>query len=100
MEGIRHFGVGQRRMAVVAFTVVLLVLSGLTGLDQLLRPPMSASAQAATALSKSVQATTAQIPAASAAKAKAKAAGPKATPSQLTLKVDSARTSDISGGPK
>jgi hypothetical protein len=86
-------------MFVVAVTSVLLVLSGLVGLDQLFQPPMNATAQAATALSKSVQARNEQIAAASAAKAKAAAAGPKATTNQLTLAVDTARTSTLSGGP-
>ena len=69
MEGIRRFGGGKRRTVVVAFTVLLLVLSGLTGIEQLLNPPMSATAQAATNLSKAVQARNDQIASASAAKA-------------------------------
>jgi hypothetical protein len=99
MEGIRHFGGGKRRTVVVALTILLLVLSGLTGIEKLLNPPMSATAQAATNLSKAVQARNDQIASTSAAKAKAAAAGPKALTSQLNLKVDSARASTISGGP-
>ena len=78
---------------------MLIVVSGLAGIEQVLNPPMSATAQAATNLSKAVQARNDQIATASAAKAKAAAAGPKALTPTLYLKVDSARASTISGGP-
>src|SRR3979409_2212304 len=99
MEGIRNFGGGHRRAIVVAMTVLLLVLSGLTGIDQLLQPPMTATAQAATNLSKAVQANNDQIAAAT-AKLKTAAAGPQALTNHLNLKVDAARASTLSGGPK
>jgi hypothetical protein len=94
--------VGAHKRKIVVITTFLVALVGVSGLEQLSTSTsgMSATAQAGTALSKSVVARNAQIKAASAAKTKAAAAGPKATTSRLTLKVDSARTSTLTGGPK